>query len=80
MDILRRIVKQLRPYRFQLMLAILALVLGTATQVMIPAQVQVIVDDGIIAQDRQAIIQAALFMIGLAAIGMIATEMLTRSM
>lgn len=63
----------MRPYRLDVVLAIVALAVSTATQVMIPTQVQRVIDDGIIADDRSAIIQAVLIMVGLAAIGMIAT-------
>ncbi len=63
----------MRPYRLDLILAVLALVISTGTQVMIPAQIQRMIDDGIIAQDSGVIWQASLFMIGLALVGMIAT-------
>ncbi len=63
----------MKPYRLDVVLAVLALVVSTGTQVMIPAQIQRMIDDGIIAQDSDVIWQASLFMIGLAMVGMIAT-------
>lgn len=73
MEILRRIIQQIRPYRNDILLALLAMVIGTASEVMIPAQVQRVIDDGILANDTAAIWRASLIMVGLAAIGMAAT-------
>ncbi|MFT5193683.1 MAG: ATP-binding cassette subfamily B multidrug efflux pump [Cellvibrionaceae bacterium] len=73
MEILKRIVQQTRPYRLDVILAIVALIVSTGSQVLIPAQVQRVIDDGIIAGDRSVIVRAALLMVGLAAIGMAAT-------
>lgn len=73
METLKRITRHLRPYRLDLILAVVALVISTGTQVMIPTQVQRVIDEGIIAGDRSAITQAVLIMVGLAVIGMAAT-------
>ncbi|MFK7805095.1 MAG: ABC transporter permease, partial [Anaerolineae bacterium] len=73
METLKRIIQKMRPYRLDMILAIVALAISTSTQVMIPTQVQRVIDDGIIAGDRSAITQAVLIMVGLAAIGMAAT-------
>ncbi len=72
MEILKRILKQMRPYRRYIALALVALVTSTATQVAIPTQVQRVIDEGIIAGERSAIISAVLIMVGLAAAGMLA--------
>jgi len=63
----------MRPYRLDLVLAVLALVISTGTQVMIPAQIQRMIDFGIVAEDTDVIWSASIFMIGLALIGMTAT-------
>ncbi|MEM8861294.1 MAG: ABC transporter permease, partial [Chloroflexota bacterium] len=73
MEILRRIIQQIRPYRTDISLALLAMVIGTASEVMIPAQVERVIDDGILANDTSVIWRASLVMVGLAMIGMVAT-------
>lgn len=63
----------MRPYRLDIWLSLLALIVGTGAEVMIPSQVQRVIDDGILANDTQVIWRSSLIMVGLAAIGMIAT-------
>lgn len=63
----------MKPYRLDIVLAVIALMVSTGTQVAIPTQVQRVIDEGILAEDRSAILSAVLIMVGLAAVGMIAT-------
>lgn len=72
MEILKRILKQMRPYRRYIALALVALVTSIASQVAIPTQIQRVIDEGIIAGERSVIISAVLIMVGLAATGMLA--------
>ena len=73
MEIIKRILQKMRPYRLDIWLSLLALIVGTGAEVMIPSQVQRVIDDGILANDTQVIWRSSLIMVGLAAIGMIAT-------
>ena len=73
METLKRLIGMLKDYRRDVVFAFMALVVGTAAEVLIPTQIQRIIDDGIAMNDNSVIIQASLIMIGFALIGMVAT-------
>ena len=72
METLKRLILKLKPYRMDVMLAFMALVVGTAAEVLIAPQIQRVVDDGIIANDMSVITRSSLIMLGLSLIGMVA--------
>ncbi len=69
--VMRRLVRMLRPYRRQIVLASIVLVLQTACLLAGPALVKYGVDNGLTANDSSALNQAAVFYLVVAIFGLV---------
>ncbi len=73
MRALTRIMRYMRPYRLEIVIGIITVVLPVSMELLIPRMLQVVVDKGIRAGDMQAILQGALVMIAAAMVSAVAT-------
>jgi len=73
MKALIRLFPLLKPYTSQIVWAFVSLVLIVVVDLMIPRQIQRIIDDGIAVSDNGVVIAAALTMIGLSLLSMVMT-------
>jgi ATP-binding cassette subfamily B multidrug efflux pump len=68
---LLRLFQFLRPYRFQVALALTLLIVMVAADLVVPRLTQRIIDHGIVAKDFHVVITTALFMVGASILSMI---------
>lgn len=73
MSALRRITPYLTPYRKEILLSVVTLTLVVAAELLIPQQIQRVIDEGIAKDNMQVVITSTVFMIGLALLGMVLT-------
>ena len=73
MNTLKRMITYLQPYRLDIILGFVALLIVTGAELLIPLQIQRVIDEGIAKQDNSVIISASLTMLGFALIAMVAT-------
>ncbi len=71
MDSLRKILPFLKKYRWQMIIATTAMVVMSVTELLVPRQVQTIIDQGIANLDNQVVIRSSLLMIGLTIVSLI---------
>jgi len=67
---IRKILRFLKPYRLQVLIAIAAMSFLSITDLLVPRQVQVIIDQGIAQQDIDIVLRSSLMMIGLVFLSM----------
>jgi len=68
---IRKILPFLKKYRAQLVVALLAMFVMTMTDLLVPQQIERIIDEGIANQDVGIVLRSSLLMIGLALVSMI---------
>ena len=73
MKALTRMMRYMRPYRWEIVIGIITVVLPVLMELLIPRLLQSVIDDGIRAQDMDVISHGALVMIGAALVSAIAT-------
>ncbi len=73
MKALTRMMRYLRPYRWEVVLGVVTVVLPVLMELLIPRLLQSVIDDGIRAQDMNAISQGVLVMIIAALVSAVAT-------
>jgi ATP-binding cassette subfamily B multidrug efflux pump len=73
MSSLRRIVRFVRPYRWTVVFLVLTVILPVAMELVVPRQLQVVVDQGIRAGDMGVIVSGSMIMFAAALIGAVAT-------
>lgn len=71
MESIRKVLPYLKKYRWQIVIAVVAISIMSMTDLLVPRQVQTIIDRGIAEQDLNIVLRSSLFMIGLALISMI---------
>lgn len=71
MDSIRKILPFLKKYRWQMIIATAAMMFMSVTDLLVPRQVQTIIDQGIANFDNQVVIRSTLLMIGLTVISLI---------
>lgn len=71
MDSLRKTFPYLKKYRWQIVIAIAAMTVMAVTDLLLPRQIETIIDSGIAQNDMNAIVRSSLLMIGLALVSMI---------
>ncbi|MDY6846985.1 MAG: ABC transporter ATP-binding protein [Chloroflexota bacterium] len=71
MESLRKILPFLKKYRWQMIIAIAAMMVLSITDLLVPRQMQTIIDQGIANLDNQVVIRSSLLMIGLTIISLI---------
>jgi ATP-binding cassette subfamily B protein len=64
MRILLRLLRALRPYRAQVVLLLLCVLLVTAASLVVPSIIQAVIDQGLGAHDERLLAQAGLFIMG----------------
>lgn len=62
--IIWRITRYLGAYRWPLVIAYVSLFVALAAQLTVPKLIQVVIDDGIVVDDRSVVLQGALFIVG----------------
>jgi ATP-binding cassette subfamily B protein len=70
-DSIRKILPFLKKYRWQMIIAIAAMMVMAITDLLVPRQVQTIIDQGITNFDNQVVIRSSLLMIGLTVVSLI---------
>ena len=73
MSSLRQIVRFARPYRWVVLLLIVTTILPVAMELIVPRQLQLVVDEGIRARNMDAILRGSMIMFATALIGALAT-------
>ena len=73
MTALSRLMRYMRPYRKEIIIGIITVVLPVSMELLIPYMLQIVIDDGIRAGSLDPIIQASLVMIGAALVSAVAT-------
>ena len=73
MTALSRLMRYMRPYRKEIIIGIITVVLPVSMELLIPYMLQIVIDDGIRAGSLDTIIQASLVMIGAALVSAVAT-------
>lgn len=71
MDSIRKIFPYLKQYRWQIFVAVLAISIMSMTDLLVPRQIQTIIDQGIAQEDLGIVLRSSLLMIGLALISMV---------
>ncbi len=71
MDSIRKILPFLKKYRWQMIIATAAMMVMAITDLLVPRQVQTIIDQGITNFDNQVVIRSSLLMIGLTVVSLI---------
>ena len=71
MKSIRKILPFLKKYRWQMIIATTAMMVLSITDLLVPRQVQTIIDQGIANSDNQVVIRSSLLMIGLTVISLI---------
>jgi ATP-binding cassette subfamily B protein len=71
LDSLRKTFPYLKKYRWQIVIAIAAMTVMAVTDLLLPRQIETIIDSGIAQNDMNAIVRSSLLMIGLALVSMI---------
>ena len=73
MNALLKLKRYMRPYKLEISVGILTVVLPVLMELLIPRLLQAVIDDGIRLQDMDAISQGAFFMILAAMVSAVAT-------
>ncbi len=73
MKSLQRMVYFMQPYRWVLLLGFVTVILPVSMELIVPRALQVVIDQGIMVTDMQAIIQGSMLMLGAALVGSLAT-------
>jgi ATP-binding cassette subfamily B protein len=68
---IRKIIPFIRKYKWQILIAILAMTVMSLTDLLLPRQIQTIIDSGIANNDLGVVLRSSLLMIGLALISMV---------
>lgn len=71
MDSIRKILPFLKKYRWQMFFAIAAMMVLSITDLLVPRQVQTIIDQGIANFDNQVVVRSTVFMVGLTIISLV---------
>ncbi len=71
MDSIRKILPFLKKYRWQMFFAITAMMVLSITDLLVPRQVQTIIDQGIANFDNQVVVRSTVFMVGLTIISLV---------
>ena len=71
MDSIRKILPLLKKYWLQILIATLAMFVMTMTDLLVPQQIETIIDEGIAKQDVSVVLRSSLWMIGLALVSMV---------
>ena len=70
MDSIRKISPLLKKYRWQIVIAIAAMLIMSLTDLLVPRQIQTIIDKGIANSDLSVVLRSSLLMIGLSLLSM----------
>jgi ATP-binding cassette subfamily B multidrug efflux pump len=70
MTSLKRLVPYLRPYWKEILFAVVTMIVAVGSELLIPRQIQHIIDDGIVASNTQVVVNASLLMGGLILLNM----------
>ncbi len=71
MESIRKLFPFLKKYRTQILIALLAMFVMSITDLLVPRQVQTIIDEGIVSADLGIVIRSSLLMIGLSLVSMV---------
>lgn len=71
MDSIRKVLPYLKKYRWQIVIALVAIFVMSMTDLLVPRQVQTIIDRGIAELDLNIVLRSSLLMIGLALLSMV---------
>ena len=71
MNSIRKIIPFIRKYKWQILIAIFAMMVLSLTELLLPRQIQTIIDNGIANSDLSVVLRSSLLMIGLALISMV---------
>ncbi len=71
MDSMRKIFPFLKKYRWQIVIAMAAMLVMAMTDLLLPRQIETIIDQGIAQGDMNTVLRSSLLMIGLAVVGMV---------
>lgn len=70
MESIRKILPFLKKYRWQIVIAMTAMLIMSMTDLLVPRQIQTIIDQGIANNDQKIVLNASLLMIGLSLLSM----------
>ncbi|HEX9924326.1 MAG TPA: ABC transporter transmembrane domain-containing protein, partial [Anaerolineae bacterium] len=73
MNVLRRMIRFMSPYRLVAILGLLTVILPVAMELVAPRMLQVLIDQGIRAGDQGVIVRGSLIMLGAAVVGAVGT-------